>query len=119
MYATSFAPRNPALRRYRYLLLAATLFTFLLMVVGTLVHTSQTGLACPDWPTCYGSFALPAGDAARLQITHRALAGLAALLMWVAAGWAAVRRIKRPSPCRCMQPGCPCLPKSCSADKLY
>jgi hypothetical protein len=46
MYATSFAPRNPALRRYRYLLLAATLFTFLLMVVGTLVHTSQTGLAC-------------------------------------------------------------------------
>jgi protoheme IX farnesyltransferase len=95
MYATSFAPRNPALRRYRYLLLAATLFTFLLMVVGTLVHTSQTGLACPDWPTCYGSFALPAGDAARLQITHRALAGLAALLMWVAAGWAAVRRIKR------------------------
>jgi heme A synthase len=33
--------------------------TFLLMVVGAWVKATGSGLACPDWPTCYGSFLPP------------------------------------------------------------
>ena len=90
MSANNFATRHLTLRRYRYLLLAATLFTFLLMVMGTLVRISGSGQACPDWPTCFGSYSLPAGDTARIQVVHRALAGLAALFTWAAAAWAAL-----------------------------
>ncbi len=81
-------PENLTLRRFGYLLFAATLFTFLLVVMGTLLRAAPQGQACPDWPTCYGSFNLPAGDAARLDVVHRALAAAAGLLTWLAAGWA-------------------------------
>ena len=91
MSANNSANQLPALNRYRYLLLAATLFTFLLMVMGSIVRVSAAGQACPDWPTCYGSFGLPAGDAARIQVVHRGLAALAAVITWAAAGWAALR----------------------------
>ena len=33
--------------------------TFLLMVLGAWVKANQAGLACPDWPSCYGKFVPP------------------------------------------------------------
>ena len=30
--------------------------TFLLLLVGGIVHGTGSSLACPDWPTCYGTF---------------------------------------------------------------
>ena len=30
--------------------------TFCLIVVGALVRANDAGLACPDWPLCYGEF---------------------------------------------------------------
>jgi heme A synthase len=30
--------------------------TFLLLLVGGVVHATDSGLACPDWPQCFGSF---------------------------------------------------------------
>ncbi len=91
MSANNSANPRPALSHYRYLLFAATLFTFVLMVMGSIVRVSASGQACPDWPTCFGSFGLPGGDAARIQVVHRGLAALAALITWAAAGWAALR----------------------------
>ena len=35
--------------------------TFCLIVVGALVRANDAGLACPDWPLCYGEF-VPAFD---------------------------------------------------------
>jgi heme A synthase len=35
---------------------AAAAATFLLLVVGGLVHATGSSLACPDWPLCYGQF---------------------------------------------------------------
>jgi heme a synthase len=32
----------------------AALLTYALIVLGTLVRTTDSGLSCPDWPTCYG-----------------------------------------------------------------
>lgn len=34
-------------------------FTYLLMVMGTFVTSTGSGLACPDWPLCYGTVKPP------------------------------------------------------------
>ena len=53
--------------------------TFLLIVLGALVRAHGAGLACPDWPLCFGnlvpSFDLRVG----FEWTHRVVAGSVAL----------------------------------------
>jgi protoheme IX farnesyltransferase len=92
MYANkSTQPQNALSQkvdRIRYLLLAAAITTFLLMIAGTIVRASGAGQACPDWPTCYGQFGIPDTVQAQIQVAHRGLALLAALLTWAAAFWA-------------------------------
>ena len=65
-----------ALRRATGLALA---LTYALIVLGAWVRATGSGLACPDWPTCYGHLLpLPgeipqdAGYAQRLGFTYRA-----------------------------------------------
>lgn len=41
--------------RYRALAVAATLLTFIVVVVGAYVRLMDAGLGCPDWPGCYGA----------------------------------------------------------------
>lgn len=72
-------------KNFHYLLFAAVLFTFLLVTFGVLVRIGDAAHACPDWPTCNGSFALPTEDKARLQVIHRALAAASTLLTGLAA----------------------------------
>jgi protoheme IX farnesyltransferase len=95
MSVHSFAPvppAHPAPKSFRLLVAAAAIATFLLMVGGSAVRASGSALACPDWPTCYGQIGLPAGMEAQIQVAHRALAVLAGLLVWMAAGWALLQR---------------------------
>jgi protoheme IX farnesyltransferase len=82
--------------RLRFLLLAAVIVTFLLMLAGNVVHASHAGLACPDWPTCYGQLSIPAQAEAQIQFAHRVLALLAALLIWASALWALRLKDNRP-----------------------
>ncbi len=35
---------------------ATVVATFLLLVIGGMVHATGSSLACPDWPLCYGQF---------------------------------------------------------------
>ena len=98
------------MRKFRYLLLGATLVTFLLMVIGNLVRINNASQGCPDWPTCYGQWFLPVsffsqaghaiqpmqesllqGSLTQIQYAHRAAAGLSALLILIAACLAAIR----------------------------
>lgn len=55
----SQAPREPArapgLRWAGVLALLAAACTLLLIGVGGLVTNTDSGLACPDWPTCFGT----------------------------------------------------------------
>lgn len=79
---------------------ALTAAGFALMVLGAMVRAHGAGLACPDWPLCFGR-AIPAFDVrVAFEWSHRALAGAVALGL---AGTsvavlrrAALRRVARP-----------------------
>jgi cytochrome c oxidase assembly protein subunit 15 len=66
-------------------------FTYLLIVLGALVRANNAGLACPDWPLCFGEL-LPQLDLkVALEWGHRALAGSVTLGL-VGLTWAARTR---------------------------
>ena len=54
--------------------------TVCLMTLGALVRAHEAGLACPDWPLCFGPF-VPAMDVkVAFEYSHRALAGSISLI---------------------------------------
>jgi len=57
------------------------LFTYLLMVMGNIVTTTGSGLACPDWPLCYGSVVPPLQINIWFEWGHRLLGGLTGLFI--------------------------------------
>lgn len=66
----------------------AAVLTYALIVLGAVVRTTNSGLSCPDWPTCYGHWVpLPSDLAAipnlgytytqvMLEWVHRLIAGV-------------------------------------------
>jgi heme A synthase len=75
------------MREHRFAI-ATALATFVLLIVGSLVHGTGSSLACPDWPLCYGSFFPKMENGVEYEHTHRLVAtgvgimtvGLAVLL---------------------------------------
>ena len=67
--------------------LAATLLTFALIVVGSVVRTTGSGLACPDWPLCQGRLIPPFQFNVMIEWTHRLLALLVSLVLLGIASW--------------------------------
>ena len=72
-------------KRYTAVALSAAIAVFLLILAGGIVRATGSGGACPDWPTCLGSFTPPMEQNALLDYLHRAIAVLAALLVGVTA----------------------------------
>jgi heme o synthase len=83
---------NVSLRTFRYLALAASVAIFLVILLGGIVQVTESGGACPDWPTCFGRFTPPAGESAMLDYLHRLTTLLAAGLL-VAATAIAWRKV--------------------------
>jgi len=49
--------------------------TFCLIVLGALVRANDAGLACPDWPLCFGEFVPRIDVRVGFEYAHRVLAG--------------------------------------------
>jgi cytochrome c oxidase assembly protein subunit 15 len=86
----------PGLRSHRYLLLTATLLTYLLITLGGVVCVTESGRACPDWPLCYGQPIPPARIDAIIEYTHRFVALLTTPFIFAAAilGWRKFRSLQ-------------------------
>ena len=61
------------------------LFAYLLMVMGTLVTSTDSGLGCPDWPLCYGTVAPPLDLQTWIEWTHRILGYITSVLIFTSA----------------------------------
>ncbi|HVP67281.1 MAG TPA: COX15/CtaA family protein [Anaeromyxobacteraceae bacterium] len=70
---------------------ATALATFLLLVIGGLVHATGSSLACPDWPLCYGQF-FPAMEGGVLFEHGHRLVALAVVVLTVLLALATWRR---------------------------
>lgn len=70
------------MREYRFAV-ATAIATFLLLVIGGLVHPTGSSLACPDWPLCNGQFFPPMQGGILYEHGHR-LAALTVSFLTVA-----------------------------------
>ena len=59
---------------------ATAVATYLLILVGGLVHGTGSSLACPDWPTCYGTFMPKMEGGVLIEHSHRLAAGTVVIL---------------------------------------
>jgi heme o synthase len=59
--------------------------TYLLILIGGLVHATGSSLACPDWPTCYGTLMPKMEGGVLVEHSHRLAAGTVSVLTLVLA----------------------------------
>src|SRR5215212_11920442 len=70
--ATKWLLRPVVVHRFA---VTTTVATFLLILIGGLVHGTGSSLACPDWPTCYGTFFPKMEGGVLVEHSHRLAAG--------------------------------------------
>jgi len=68
---------------------------FALIVVGSIVRTTGSGLACPDWPLCHGRLIPPFQFNILMEWFHRLLALVVGLGLFATCAWTFARRSVR------------------------
>jgi len=76
-----------AFRTGARLSLATTALLFGLIVIGSVVRTTGSGLACPDWPLCQGQLIPPFQLNVLIEWFHRLVALLTSVMLFVTVGW--------------------------------
>jgi len=65
---------------FQRLLLTTIFATFVLVILGGTVRATNSGLGCPDWPTCYGEFIPPANYHTLIEFSHRTAASIVGVI---------------------------------------
>jgi len=68
----------------------AVAWTLTLLLLGSVVHATGSSLACPDWPTCFGTMTPEMVGGVFWEHLHRLVAG-GLVLLFTAASWLAWR----------------------------
>lgn len=71
---------------HRYAAMTASV-TFVLLLMGGVVHNTRSSLACPDWPLCYGQVMPKMEGGVAIEHSHRMVATAVGLLTIGLFGW--------------------------------